>query len=190
MRQLPALDMSSNVTKFWRSYVYIGVLTYSLGASAVLVYSLTTPGPHREAMVILSGLSLIASIAGFRLLGLRLVETQWSKLFFTSWAACTFVFIAVGAEKHQRSDDIDVSVWYQLHNAWLHPIDTAHTSDLFSWHTALRVPLLRASTDARRGPGERHQEVPNEIPQTPGRGPSWVPPAPPPPHWPPSPRPP
>ncbi len=51
MRQLPALDMSSNVTKFWRSYVYIGVLTYSLGASAVLVYSLTTPGPHRQAMV-------------------------------------------------------------------------------------------------------------------------------------------
>jgi diguanylate cyclase (GGDEF)-like protein len=97
MRQLPALDMSSNVTKFWRSYVYIGVLTYSLGASAVLVYSLTTPGPHRQAMVVLSGLSLIASIAGFRLLGLRLVETQWSKLFFTSWAACTFVFVAVGA---------------------------------------------------------------------------------------------
>ena len=64
MRQLPALDMSSNVTKFWRSYVYIGVLTYSLGAFAVLAYSMTTPGPHRQAMVILSGLSLIASIAG------------------------------------------------------------------------------------------------------------------------------
>ncbi len=30
MRQVPALDMSSNVTNFWRSYVYIGVLTYSL----------------------------------------------------------------------------------------------------------------------------------------------------------------
>ena len=45
MRQLPALDMSSNVTKFWRSYVYIGVLTYSLGAFAVLIYSLTTTGP-------------------------------------------------------------------------------------------------------------------------------------------------
>jgi hypothetical protein len=89
--------MSSNVTKFWRSYVYIGVLTYSLGASAVLIYSLVTPGPHRQALVILSGLSLIASVVGFRLLGLRLVETQWSKLFFTSWAACTFVFVAVGA---------------------------------------------------------------------------------------------
>ena len=74
MRQLPALDMSSNVTKFWRSYVDIGVLTYSLGASAVLIYSLTTPGPHRQAMVILSGLSLVASVAGFRLLGLRLVH--------------------------------------------------------------------------------------------------------------------
>ena len=48
-------------------------------------------------MVILSGLSLIASIGPFRLLGLRLVETRWSKMFFTSWAACTFVFIAVGA---------------------------------------------------------------------------------------------
>ena len=45
--------MSSNVTNFWRSYVYIGVLTYSMGALAVVVYSLTTPGPHRQAMVIL-----------------------------------------------------------------------------------------------------------------------------------------
>jgi diguanylate cyclase (GGDEF)-like protein len=89
--------MSSNVTTFWRRYVSIGVLTYSLGAFAVLVYSLTTPGPHREALLILSGLSLIASMGPFRLLGLRLVETRWSKLFFTSWAACTFVFVAVGA---------------------------------------------------------------------------------------------
>ena len=97
MRQLPALDTSSNVTKFWRSYVYIGVLTYTMGASAVLGYSLARPGPHQGVMVALSGLSLIASIGPFRLLGLRLVETRWSKLFFTSWAAFTFVFIAVGA---------------------------------------------------------------------------------------------
>ena len=46
--------MSSNVTKFWRSYVYVGVLTYSLGALAVLTYALTTSGPHRQAMVILA----------------------------------------------------------------------------------------------------------------------------------------
>jgi diguanylate cyclase (GGDEF)-like protein len=97
MRQIPAFDMSSNVTKFWRSYVYVGVLTYSLGTLAVLTYALTTSGPHRQAMVILSGLSLIASVGPFRLLGLRLVETRWSKMFFTSWAAFTFVFIAVGA---------------------------------------------------------------------------------------------
>ena len=89
--------MSSNVTKFWRSYVYIGVLTYSLGAFAVLTYSLTAPGPHRTALVILSTLSLVASMGPFRLLGLRLVETRWSEMFFTSWAASTFVFIAVGA---------------------------------------------------------------------------------------------
>ena len=97
MRQLPALDMSSNVTKFWRSYVYIGVLTYSMGATAVLVYSLAMSGPHRRRWWSLSGLSLLASVGPFRLLGLRLVETRWSKLFFTSWAAFTFVFIAVGA---------------------------------------------------------------------------------------------
>ena len=47
--------------------------------------------------MIVSALSLIASIGPFRLLGLRLVETRWSKLFFTSWAACTFVFVAFGA---------------------------------------------------------------------------------------------
>jgi hypothetical protein len=97
MRQMPAFDMSSNVTKFWRSYVYVGVLTYSLGALTVLTYAVTTSGPHRQAMVILGGLSLIASVWPFRLLGLRLVETRWSTMFFTSWAASTFVFIAVGA---------------------------------------------------------------------------------------------
>jgi diguanylate cyclase (GGDEF)-like protein len=89
--------MSPNFAKFWRSYVFVGVLTYSLGAMAVLGYSLVQPGPHQAVMVILSGLSLAASIGPFRLLGLRLVETRWSKLFFTSWAALTFVFIAVGA---------------------------------------------------------------------------------------------
>jgi diguanylate cyclase (GGDEF)-like protein len=89
--------MPSNVTKFWRSYVYVGVLTYSLGASAVLIYALTAPSPHRTALVVLSSLSLIASMGPFRRLGLRLVETRWSTVFFTSWAACTFVFIAVGA---------------------------------------------------------------------------------------------
>jgi diguanylate cyclase (GGDEF)-like protein len=97
MRQLPALDLPSNVTKFWRSYVFIGVLTYSMGATAVLAYSLATSGPHQGVMVALSGLSLLASIGPFRLLGLRLVETRWSTLFFTSWAAFTFVFIAAGA---------------------------------------------------------------------------------------------
>jgi diguanylate cyclase (GGDEF)-like protein len=97
MRQIHALDMSSNVTKFWRSYVYVGVLTYSMGAFAVLVYALTEPGSHRTALVVLGSLSLVASIGAFRLIGLRLVETRWSKTFFTSWAALTFVFIAVGA---------------------------------------------------------------------------------------------
>ena len=95
MRPLPA--MSSNVTRFWRSYVYIGVLTYSMGAAAVLGYALATPGSHQSVMVILSGLSLLASVGPFRLLGLRLVETRWSMMFFTSWAAFTFLFIALGA---------------------------------------------------------------------------------------------
>ncbi len=89
--------MSSNLANFWRSYVHIGVLTYSMGALAVLVYALTTPGPHRQAMVVLGFSSLAASIGPFRWAGLRLVSTRWSKAFFTSWAASTFVFIAMGA---------------------------------------------------------------------------------------------
>ena len=97
MRETPAHGMSTNVAKFWRSYVYVGVLTYSLGAFAVVLYALTSQGPHRRAMVVLGGLSLIASLGPFRLLGLRLVSTRWSTTFFTSWAAATFVFIAVGA---------------------------------------------------------------------------------------------
>jgi diguanylate cyclase (GGDEF)-like protein len=83
---------------FWRSYVYIGVLSYSLGALAVLAYALATPdAPHRTVLLVLSALSLLASIGPFRLLGLRLVATRWSKVFFTAWAAMTFVFVAVGA---------------------------------------------------------------------------------------------
>ena len=97
MRQPLSQGMSSNVATFWRSYVYVGVLTYSLGAVAVVSYALTTSGPHRRAIVILGGLSLIASVGPFRLLGLRLVSTTWSKTFFGSWAASTFVLIAVGA---------------------------------------------------------------------------------------------
>jgi hypothetical protein len=38
---------------------------------------------------------------------------------------------------------MDVSVWLQLHFAGLLAIDTTHTSDLFSWRTALRVSLSR-----------------------------------------------
>ena len=97
MPQMSALDTSSNVATFWRSYVYVGVLTYSLGALAVLILALTTSGPHRQALAIVSGLSLLVSVVPFRIIGLRLVETRWNTLYFTSWAALTFVFIGVGA---------------------------------------------------------------------------------------------
>ncbi len=89
--------MSSTLADFWRNYVYIGVLTYSMGAVAVLIYSFTTPGPHRQLMVALGSISLLASVGPFRVVGLRLVSTRWSKTFFTSWAASTFLFIALGA---------------------------------------------------------------------------------------------
>ena len=97
MRQPPAHDTSTNLASFWRSYVKIGVLTYSMGAFAVVVYALATPGPHREDLVVIGSLSLAASVGPFRWLGLRLVGTRWSKVFFTSWAASTFVFVAWGA---------------------------------------------------------------------------------------------
>src|ERR1700730_16417813 len=49
----------------------------------------------------------------------------------------------VTAGIQQRSDDIDVSVWYQPGNAGLQPIDSTDTSDLFSWHTVLPASLTR-----------------------------------------------
>ena len=97
MRQPPLHDTSTNLASFWRSYVHIGVLTYSLGALAVVGYAMTAPVPHRQALVILGSVSLAMSLGPFRWLGLRLVSTRWSKGFFTSWAACTFVLIALGA---------------------------------------------------------------------------------------------
>ena len=72
IRNLACVDpqsqtMSSNLANFWRSYVHIGVLTYSMGALAVIVYAVATPsGPHRRVMVILGCLSLAASIGPFR----------------------------------------------------------------------------------------------------------------------------
>ena len=97
MRQPRVHDTSTNLDSFWRSYVHIGVLTYSMGALAVVVYALTVPGPHREALVVLGSLSLATSVGPFRWIGLRLVPTRWSKTFFTSWAMSTFAFIALGA---------------------------------------------------------------------------------------------
>jgi diguanylate cyclase (GGDEF)-like protein len=98
MRPYAAQVTSKSMDDFWRRYVQIGVLTYSLGALVVLAYAVATPhGAHRVALMALSCLSLLASIGPFRILGLRLIGTQWSKAFFTSWAALTFVFVAVGA---------------------------------------------------------------------------------------------
>jgi diguanylate cyclase (GGDEF)-like protein len=97
MRSSPAAATSSTLDDFWRSYVSIGVLTYGLGAMAVVMYALAEPGPHRRAIVVLGCASFAASVGPFRWLGLHLVSTRQSKLFFTCWAGCTFVFIAVGA---------------------------------------------------------------------------------------------
>ena len=98
MRRAAAQATSNSLADFWRSYVLIGVLTYSMGAMVVLGYALVTPdGPHRTTLLILGGLSLVASVGPFRLIGLRLVMTRWSKVFFTAWAGLTFVFVAVGA---------------------------------------------------------------------------------------------
>ncbi len=97
MGRSPERAVSAHLASFWRSYVQIGVLTYSMGACAVVLYALATPGPHRWTMVVLGLVSLAASLGPFHWLGLRLVSTRWSKAFFTSWAACTFAFIGVGA---------------------------------------------------------------------------------------------
>ena len=97
MHHSPAHSTSNTVDDFWRSYVSIGVLTYGLGALAVVLYALVESGPNRRTIVVLGCLSFIVSIGPFRWLGLALVSTRWSSLFFTAWAALTFVFIAVGA---------------------------------------------------------------------------------------------
>ena len=75
----------------------IGVLSYGLGALAVVLYALAESGPNRRTIVVLGCLSFIISIGPFRWLGLALVSTRWSSVFFTAWAGLTFVFIAEGA---------------------------------------------------------------------------------------------
>ncbi len=98
MRRSAASLTSNSMDDFWRSYVHIGVLTYSFGALVVLAYAVASPhAPHRLLLWEFSCLSLLASLGPFRVLGLRLVTTRWSTAFFTSWAAMTFVFIAIGA---------------------------------------------------------------------------------------------
>jgi diguanylate cyclase (GGDEF)-like protein len=97
MGRSPEQAVSTHLDSFGRSYVHIGVLSYSLGAFAVVLYASATPGPHRRTMVILGLASFAASIGPFHWLGLRLVSTGWARAFFMSWAACTFAFIGVGA---------------------------------------------------------------------------------------------
>ncbi len=96
-RRSPVADTSTSMANFWRGYVHIGVLTYGMGAIVVMLYALTTAGPHREAMLLLGCVSLVAAFGPFQWLGFRLVTTRWSTVYFTSWAALTFVFIAIGA---------------------------------------------------------------------------------------------
>ena len=43
MRRNGAHLTSNTMEDFWRTYVHIGVLTYSLGALVVLAYALATP---------------------------------------------------------------------------------------------------------------------------------------------------
>ena len=97
MGRAPAHGPSNTVGDFWRSYVSIGVLSYGLGAMAVVLYALAEPGPHRRAIVVLGCVTFAVSIGPFRWLGVALVSTRWSGVFFTAWAGLTFVFIAVGA---------------------------------------------------------------------------------------------
>jgi diguanylate cyclase (GGDEF)-like protein len=96
--EAPERGFGLSETAFWRAYIHIGVAAYCLGALGVLGYSLGTPtGPHRAAMVALALGSLVASLAGFWWLGLKLSATRLRTAFFTSWTVCTFGFIAVGA---------------------------------------------------------------------------------------------
>ncbi len=86
------------VTNFWRSYVHIGVVAYGLGGIGVLGYLFATPsGHHRTAIVVLDVLSLVASLAVFWWLGLRLVPTRWRNPFFGGWTMSTFAFVGVAA---------------------------------------------------------------------------------------------
>ena len=69
MRESSEHHTPTSLASFRRSYVQIGVLTYSIGALAVVIYALATPGPHRLALVVLGSLSLVASVGPLRLLG-------------------------------------------------------------------------------------------------------------------------
>jgi hypothetical protein len=98
MRRPAVQPKSNSLEDFWRSYVLIGVLTYTMGALVVVGYALvSSDGPHRTTLLILGSLSVVASVGPFRIIGLRLVMTRWSTVFFTAWAGLTFVFVAVGA---------------------------------------------------------------------------------------------
>lgn len=83
---------------FWRNYVHVGTVTYSLGGVAALAYILATPhGPHRGILLVLDASTVAASFGIFWWLGIRLVPTRWRTPFFSSWTVSTFAFIGLGA---------------------------------------------------------------------------------------------
>ena len=83
---------------FWRNYVHVGTVTYTLGGVAALAYILATPhGSHRGILLGLDASTVGASFGIFWWLGLRLVPTRWRTPFFSSWTVSTFAFIGAGA---------------------------------------------------------------------------------------------
>ena len=97
MRQPPALDMSSNVTKILaelrlhrRAHLQPGRRSRpGLFADHAGTAPAADGDPERA--------SLLASVRASGCSACGWSRRSWSKLFFTSWAACTFVFVAVGA---------------------------------------------------------------------------------------------
>ncbi|MHB8440234.1 MAG: hypothetical protein ACYDD4_13905, partial [Acidimicrobiales bacterium] len=84
--------------RYRRRHVHVGAAAYLVGAVAVFGFVMSSPHmAHRTFMLWLDGTTLVATVGGFWLLGLRLVNTRWATSFFVLWTVSTFAFISAGA---------------------------------------------------------------------------------------------
>lgn len=80
----------------WRRHLYMGILSFVLGALLLMGYMALTPdGPHRGTLMTLDIVTILGSVFVAGPIGTRSLSAPWRETFFFAWSVATMVVIAV-----------------------------------------------------------------------------------------------